>query len=141
MTQESKEREKPHRHSGENSIHYATFQGRTGRLAHFSKRQGNGLVDYSTLTGCPHRFRRDDGTKIRPVNDMFCHGTCVVEIVLLSPARAHFAKFMFHDRQLRPNTRRNLCGQGISFVLALTGESGRRRGGSDLPPSLPCCAG
>ncbi len=61
------------------------------------------------LTGCPHRFRRDDGTKFPGVNDMFCHRTCVAEIVP-SPTRALFAKFMFRDRQLR----RNLCGQGVS---------------------------
>ena len=47
------------------------------------------------VTGCPHRFRRDDGTKIRAVNDMFRHGTCVAEIIP-SPTRVHFAKFMFH---------------------------------------------
>ncbi len=76
-----------------------------------------------SVTGCPHRFRRDDGTKIRAVNDMFCHGTCVAEIVL-SPTRAHFAKFMFCDRQLRRNTRRNMCGQGVISCRAnaRTGE-------------------
>ncbi len=88
--------------------------------------------------GCPHRFHRDDGTKIHAVNDMFHHRTCVAEIVP-SPTRVHFAKFMFRDGTPSDRTcvHKAYCGSSSGGVGPhLTPEPVGGRGcGSPVGPS------